>query len=131
MDKIFCVGMWAVWVIKKKELAFHQGICGSFPDILCVLEMKLEAMFVFLVKEIWGPRSCEWLVVPAMGLFGRILMVENLDKVKVLDSELGAFSLSISCKSVGVDIDNEWEFWGSMRPTRGLMWMTSWASWMM
>lgn len=51
-----------------------------------------------MVKEVWGLRPSKWLVLPSWGASEDILMVWDVNRVEVLDHEIGAFSIAIRCR---------------------------------
>lgn len=81
-------------------------------------------MLTRMVFDVWALHTFNWKALPFIGAFVVILIVWNEEKVKVNDFELGAFSLSIECVSVGVALG----FMGLMRRMSlrdfGLSWMT-------
>lgn len=67
-----------------------------------------------MVKEVWGLRPCEWLMLPSWGASGGILLIWDPNKVDVLDHDIGAYSISPKCKLKRTA--DEWVFVGVYGP---------------
>lgn len=77
-------------------------------------ETKIVVWNEILVQEICGQRIASWLSLPLWGSSSGIL-VWNDEKLKVLDNEVGAFSISIQCRVLNEFED--WVFSGVYGPT--------------
>lgn len=101
---------------KDKRMAINHVIRGAKPDLLCFQETKIQIMSDSLVAEVWGARTSAWLVLLAMGASRGILLIWDINKVEVLDSEVGAYSMSVRCRLRSCV--EEWVFVGVYDPTK-------------
>lgn len=93
-----------------KRVAICKDINSYLSDMLVLQETKREIMSDQFVKEIWGKASNQWLALPSWGALCGILMIWNGARVKVLEHEVGAFSISVRCRMV--NMLEEWVFTG-------------------
>lgn len=83
---------------RDKRVTIHQNIVDVNPNIFCLQETKIQLMSDSMVKDVWGSRPCGWSSLPSWGASGGILLIWDLDKIEVLEQEIGAFSFSIRCR---------------------------------
>ena len=93
----------------SKRRAIREAICKANPDIVVLQETKREEVSRSFVGSIWRSRFKEWLVLPAVGTAGGILVMWDVRRVKVLNSLLGEFSASIL---VEIEDGSGWWFLG-------------------
>ena len=99
----------------SKRRAIKKTICKANPDIVVLQETKKEEVNRSLVGSLWRSRFKEWLVLPAVGSAGGILIMWDVRRVKVLDSLLGDFSASILVDFEG---SSSWWFTGVYGPSK-------------
>lgn len=58
--------------------------------------MKLEGLNRKFVKSIWSSKRISWVALDAVGSEGGIIILSKEDCIKVVDSILGSFSVTIS-----------------------------------
>ena len=78
-----------------KRRAIKETICKANPDIIVLQETKREEVSKSFVGSIWRSRFKEWIVLPAIGTAGGILIMWDVRWVDIKDSLLGEFSASI------------------------------------
>ena len=79
----------------SKRRAIREAICKANPDTVVLQEIKKEEVSRSFVGSIWRSRFKEWLVLPAVGTAGGILVIWDVRRVRVSDSMVGEFSASI------------------------------------
>ncbi|POO01038.1 AP endonuclease 1, binding site, partial [Trema orientale] len=96
-----------------KRRAIEEVICKANPDIVVLQETKKEVVDKRLVGSIW--RSCfkDWITLPSIGRAGVILIVWDVRRVKVINTLLGDFSVSILVEGDG---ETNWWFTGVYGP---------------
>ena len=99
----------------SKRRAIKKTICKVDPDIVVLQETKREEVNRLLVGSLWRSRFKKWIVLPAVGSAGGILIMWDVRRVKVLDSLLGDFTASILVASEG---SNSWWFTGVYGPSK-------------
>lgn len=80
---------------RDRRITIHKALSGVYLDILVLQETKIAIMSNLMVKEIWGKASSHWTALPSLGASGGILLIWNEERVEMLESEMGAFSISI------------------------------------
>ena len=93
----------------SKRRAVKEAICKVDPDIVVLQETKREEVNRSFVGSIWRSRFKEWILLPAVGTAGGILIMWDVRRVTISDSLIGEFSVSILVK--GAD-SNSWWFSG-------------------
>ncbi|XP_026459319.1 uncharacterized protein LOC113359979 [Papaver somniferum] len=73
------------------------------PLIICIQETHMAGLQRHQVKQIWGAKNFDWVALDSLGQSGGILMIWNNNKVVMIESLLGAFSISIRCKYINDD----------------------------
>lgn len=71
-----------------------------------------------LVRELWGGRYVEWVVLPALGSSGGVLICWDSRVVVKEGEEVGGYSLS--CLFRCIEDDFQWVFIGVYGPVRGV-----------
>ena len=99
----------------SKRRAIKEIICKADPDIVVLQETKREEINRSFVGSIWRSRFKEWLVLPAIGSAGGILILWDVRRVTVIDTLVGEFSASIL---VEVDGGSIWWFSGVYGPSK-------------
>lgn len=84
---------------KDKRVGIHKGLMGQNPNMLVLQETKTMDMSDQMVEEVWGKSSKYWLALPLWVASSGILLIWNEDKVEVMDHKIGAFSISVHCKT--------------------------------
>lgn len=85
--------------------------CGA--DIVILQETKKAGIERSLVSSIWGFRHKDWVAIPAIGSSGGVVIIWNTRCVSVLESVMGAYSVSI--KIMGIN-GNDWWLSGVYGP---------------
>ena len=67
----------------SKRRAIRQAICKANLDIVVLQETKWEEVSRSFVGSIWRSRFKEWLVLPAVGIAGGLLVMWDVRRVKV------------------------------------------------
>ena len=99
----------------SKRRAIKQVLCKVNPDIVVLQELKREEVSRTFVGSLWRSRFKEWLVLPALGTAGGILIMWDVRRVIVKDSLLGEFSVSILVEMEG---NSNWWFSGVYGPSK-------------
>ena len=99
----------------SKRRAIREVICKTNPDLVVLQETKREEVNRRLVGSLWRSRFKEWLVLPAEGTSGSILIMWDVRRVKVINSLLGEFSAFILVDSEG---SSSWWFTGVYGPSK-------------
>ena len=84
-----------------KRLLFRVNL-----DLVILQEVKREVANRQLIGSLWKSRFKEWLLLPAVGRAGEILVIWDVRTVRVIDSLLGEFSVSILIED---QLENWWE----------------------
>lgn len=82
---------------RDKMVAINQNIIVAKPDIICLLETKIQAMCDRIVSDVWGSNTKSGLALALWGASNGILMVWNEEIVEMLEFEMDACSISIRC----------------------------------
>ena len=99
--------------IKKK--AIKKVICKIEPDLVVLQEVKREVIDRAFVASIWRSRFKEWVVLPALGRSGGILVMWDVRTVTIKEALVGEFSVSVL---VGDETRGDWWFSGIYGPTK-------------
>ena len=97
-------------------------LCRVNLDLVVLQEVKREVADRHLIGSIWKSRFKEWVLLPAIGSAGGILIIWDVRSMRVIDSLIGDFSVSIQIE----DEKEKWWFIGVDGPSsysgRGLFW---------
>ena len=97
-------------------------ICRVNPDLVILQEVKREVADRQLIGSLWRSRFKEWVLLPAIGRAGGILVIWDVRTVRVIDCLLGEFSVSVLIE----DENEKWWFTGVYGPNsyrgRDLFW---------
>ncbi|KAK9934053.1 hypothetical protein M0R45_021214 [Rubus argutus] len=108
---------------KKKRSVIKTLLTGSGADVVILQETKKTEIERRLIQSIWGGRYNDWVSIPAWGRSGGVVVIWNTKCVSVVESVIGAFSVSIKIK--GLD-GNDWWLSGVYGPNsfreRKLFW---------
>ena len=88
------------WNIRRsgsqtKRRAIKKLICRINPDLVVLQEVKRELIDRAFVASIWSSRFKEWVVLPTIGRSGGIVIIWDIRSVKIKESLLGDFSVSV------------------------------------
>ena len=78
-------------------------------------EVKKDLIDRPFIASIWSSRFKEWVVLPAMGTKGGIVVIWDVRSIKVKESLVGDFSVSIL---VGDEDKGDWWFFGVYGPSK-------------
>ena len=78
-------------------------------------EIKRELIDRAFVASIWRSRFKEWVVFPSLGRAGGVLIIWDVRSVKIKESLVGDFSISVLAEDV---IRGDWWFTGVYGPSR-------------
>ena len=92
-----------------KRRAIKKTICQINSDLVVPQEVKWEEIERAFVASIWRSRFKEWVVLPSIGRSGGILIVWDVRCVKIKESVVGDFSVSVLVEDV---IKGDWWFTG-------------------
>ena len=99
----------------SKRRAIKEAICNSNPNVVMLQEIKRENVNRSFVGSVWRSRFKGWLILPAIGTAGGILIMWDVRCVTVRDSLLGEFFASILVE--GED-GSSWWFSGVYGPSK-------------
>ena len=88
----------------SKRRVIKEAICNSDPNIVVLQEIKREEVNRSFVGSLWRSRFKEWIVLPAIGSVGGILIMWDVRRVTVSDNLVGEFSVSVLVEDVGVAV---------------------------
>ncbi|XP_070677899.1 uncharacterized protein [Malus domestica] len=91
---------------RQKWLILKQQFQCLKPDIIILHETKKASIDRRLMASVWGSKFKEWIYAPAQGRFGGIAVIWNTKHISVIESLVGAFSVSIKIKAL-----NGLEWW--------------------
>ncbi|KAB2604689.1 hypothetical protein D8674_026624 [Pyrus ussuriensis x Pyrus communis] len=75
------------------------GSRRKMPDIIILQETKTASIDKKLEASVWGSRFKEWVFAPAQGRSGGIVVIWNIKHILVVESLVGAFSVSIKIRA--------------------------------
>ena len=79
----------------SKMRAIKEAICKSDPDIVVLQEIKRKQVNRSFVGSLWRSRFKKWIVLPAFGSAGGILIMWDVRRVTISDTLVGEFSVSV------------------------------------
>ena len=79
----------------EKRRIIKRLLCRVNPDLVVLQEVKKEVVDRQLIGNLWKSRFKEWLLLPSVGRAGGILVIWDVRSVRVIDSLIGEFSVSI------------------------------------
>lgn len=82
---------------RSKRALIKDLICSVNHDIAILQESWLNQIDRRIVKSIWSSRHIAWLALNAINSAGGILIMWKETEIEVVNSVLGAFSISIEC----------------------------------
>jgi mannosylglycoprotein endo-beta-mannosidase len=85
---------------KRKRSVIRRLLANCGADIIILQETKKVEVDRRLVSSIWGSRFKDWVSIPAFGTAGGLVLIWNTRYVSVLESVVGAFSVSIKIQGV-------------------------------
>ena len=114
------------WNIRGSGSADKRSIkrllCRVNPDLVVLQEVKREVADKQLIGSLWKSRFKEWVLLPTIGSAGGILVIWDVRSVRVIESLLGDFSVSVLIE----EEEEKWWFTGVYGPSsyssRGLFW---------
>ena len=74
-----------------KRRAIKNVICKINPDLVVLQEVKRKLINRAFVASIWRSRFKEWVVLPAIGRSGGLLIIWDVRSVKIEEFLLGDF----------------------------------------
>ena len=83
--------------------------CKNNLDLVVLQEVKRESIDRAFVASIWRSRFKEWVVLPSIGRSGVILIILDVQSVKIKESLVGDFSISVLVED---EIRGDWWFSG-------------------
>jgi exonuclease III len=94
----------AVWnVCGLNNPARRTAVTIALEDVLasvvCVSESKLQSLSMFDIVEYFGPRYDGFTYLPAMGTAGGVVVAWRSEEVRVLQSRVDSFSVSVEVAS--------------------------------
>lgn len=94
---------WNVWGLncKARRDAVRDMIASTRPEVVCLQETKKEAISRRMVMTTLGGDFDEFLVLPASGTRGGILLAWKRNTCKALSTRVDAFSISVQFEQEG------------------------------
>ena len=92
-----------------KQRAIKKVICKVNPDLVVLQEVKRESIDKTFMASIWRSRFKAWVVLPAIGRSGGILIIWDVRSLKVKESLVGEFSILVLVED---EIRGDWWFTG-------------------
>ena len=68
-------------------------LCRVNLDLVVLQEVKREVADRHLIGSIWKSRFKEWVLLPAIGSAGGILIIWDVRSMRVIDSLIGNYNL--------------------------------------
>ena len=106
--------------VDKKSI--KRLLCRVNPDVAVLQEVKREVADRNLIGSIWKSRFKEWVLLLAIRRAGGLLVIWDVTTIRVIDSLIGAFLVSIHIE----DERDKWWLTGVYGPSshngRGLFW---------
>lgn len=87
--------------MRSKRALVKDLISSVNPDSVILQETKLAKVDRRLVKSIWSSRHVAWLSLDASNSAGGIILMWKENQIDVVNSFLGAFSITIQCSFQG------------------------------
>ena len=95
-------------------------LCRVNPDVVVLQEVKKDVANRKLIGSLWKSRFKQWVLLPAVGKAGGILVIWDVRSVRVIDNLIGDFLVSVLIE----DETEKWWFTGVYGPnsynSRGL-----------
>ena len=109
----------------RKRGVIKENLLKMRLDIVLLQETKKETLEDKVVGSLWKARNRSWVALPSVGRSGGIVMIWDARGVRVRDSLVGRFSVSIEVE----EEDGNWWFTGAYGPNdyKG---MSFWRSYM-
>ena len=98
-----------------KRRAIKALIGKESPDLVVLQEVKRESVNRGFIGSIWSSRFKEWILLPAIGKAGGLLVVWDSRRLSVSENLVGDFSISVRVFSEG----KSWWFSGVHGPCSG------------
>lgn len=87
---------------EEKARALRRSVMKFKPMLVTLQGTKQEQLSERLINFMWGNHNRKWCDLPSREAAGGIVIIWDSDKLEVLDSHSGIFTLSLLCKSIGV-----------------------------
>ena len=84
-----------------RRIIVKAALADAMASVVCVSELKLEAVTPFVINEAFGARFDGFAYVPAVGTAGGIIVAWASEDVTVLASRTDRFSVSIQLSVAG------------------------------
>ena len=81
---------------QTKRRVIKKLICRINPDLVVLQEVKRESIDRAFVASIWSSRFKEWVVLPAIGRSGGIVLIWVVRSLKIKVFAWGFFGLCFS-----------------------------------
>ncbi|XP_026420101.1 uncharacterized protein LOC113316085 [Papaver somniferum] len=78
----------------KKWIALNK------PDLVVFQESILPSCSDFIVKQIWGPRVCDWRALDSIGRSGGIICIWNPNTIAIQSEIIGVYSINLHFMTV-------------------------------
>ncbi|KAL5583298.1 hypothetical protein UlMin_015740 [Ulmus minor] len=96
----------------RKRGVIKENLLKMRPDFVVLQETKKEILEEKLVGSLWKARNRSWVALPAEGRSGGIIIIWDVRGVRVRNSLVGRFSVSIEVE----EGDGSWWFTGVYGP---------------
>ena len=106
---------WKIWGSgsQTKRRVIKKVICRINPDLVVLQEVKRELIAQAFVASIWSSRFKEWVVLPAIGRSGGIVVIRDVRSSRIKESLIGDFSISVLVED---ETRGDWWFSGVYGP---------------
>ena len=98
-----------------KWRAIKKVVCKLNSDLVVLQEVKRESIDRTFVASIWRSRFKEWVLLPSIGRSGGILIIWDVRSLKIKESLVGEFSVSVLVED---EVRGDWWFTGVYGPSK-------------